>query len=356
MAHMVETMAYTGAVPWHGLGSVVDPNATLDQWLAQAGLGWTVSKRLVRMKQNRNSDVLIPIPGYNAIVRDTDDMVYQVASSRYKPIQNGQMVDFFRRYCDEGAMKLETLGALKNGAIIWGLASIDKQFTLGLKDTNKAYILLVNSHDGSHAFEVKFTGVRVVCWNTLSMTFGEQSTFRRKHTQKVSGLFADAHAAVDGAIGFFEGYKQLAEELAGVKLAHSGNTARRIVAEIANPEANDNIVVPSGDKGILNISNSTQRVASIMYKDSERLDDEQLGRLGNSLMLALTEQPGAELETSKDTLWGMLNAVTYHVDHCAATRGDHKQDNRLASAWFGSGAALKQRAVDVLQEVAVLAK
>ena len=45
MAHMVETMAYAGEVPWHGLGVQVEENLTPDEMLVAAGLDWTVSKR-----------------------------------------------------------------------------------------------------------------------------------------------------------------------------------------------------------------------------------------------------------------------------------------------------------------------
>ena len=45
MAHLVETMAYAGEVPWHGLGKPVHSNMTPDEMLVAAGIDWTVSKR-----------------------------------------------------------------------------------------------------------------------------------------------------------------------------------------------------------------------------------------------------------------------------------------------------------------------
>jgi hypothetical protein len=48
--------------------------------------------------------------------------------------------------------------------------------------------------------------------------------------------------------------------------------------------------------------------------------------------------PGQELSTAKETLWGAVNAVTYYVDH---VRGN---GDRLDSAWFGTGCALKEKA------------
>jgi len=44
MAHLVETMAYAGEVPWHGLGKSVPADLSPAQMLKAAELDWTVSK------------------------------------------------------------------------------------------------------------------------------------------------------------------------------------------------------------------------------------------------------------------------------------------------------------------------
>ena len=45
MAHEIETMAWAGDVPWHGLGIEVTPDLTPVQMMQAAELDWTVSKR-----------------------------------------------------------------------------------------------------------------------------------------------------------------------------------------------------------------------------------------------------------------------------------------------------------------------
>ena len=44
MAHMVETMAYAGELPWHGLGVKVKDDISVDDMLVEAGLDWRVAK------------------------------------------------------------------------------------------------------------------------------------------------------------------------------------------------------------------------------------------------------------------------------------------------------------------------
>lgn len=52
---------------------------------------------------------------------------------------------------------------------------------------------------------------------------------------------------------------------------------------------------------------------------------------------------GALLPSSAGTAWGLLNSITEFVDHHRRARSD---DHRRDAAWFGQGAALKQKAWD----------
>ncbi len=52
---------------------------------------------------------------------------------------------------------------------------------------------------------------------------------------------------------------------------------------------------------------------------------------------------GSELASSRNTAWGLVNAVTEYVDHHRRARS---QDHRLDSAWFGQGAQLKSQALN----------
>ena len=59
---------------------------------------------------------------------------------------------------------------------------------------------------------------------------------------------------------------------------------------------------------------------------------------------------GSQLESSRGTAWGLLNAVTEYVDHERRARSN---EYRIDSAWLGQGAQIRQRALDTaLQLVA----
>ncbi|MBL0229736.1 MAG: hypothetical protein IPP76_02635 [Moraxellaceae bacterium] len=46
MAHLVETMAYVGSAPWHGLGNQLTENQPIDVWAKEAGMDWSIREPL----------------------------------------------------------------------------------------------------------------------------------------------------------------------------------------------------------------------------------------------------------------------------------------------------------------------
>ena len=45
MVAAVETMAYAGELPWHGLGKKVPQDLSTQDFIKEAGLDWTVTKK-----------------------------------------------------------------------------------------------------------------------------------------------------------------------------------------------------------------------------------------------------------------------------------------------------------------------
>ena len=44
MAHLVESMAYVGDTPWHGLGNRLSAHQPLQTWLVEAGMDWHIAQ------------------------------------------------------------------------------------------------------------------------------------------------------------------------------------------------------------------------------------------------------------------------------------------------------------------------
>lgn len=326
MAHMIENnmMAYKGQEPWHGLGYRVDPNATGAEMLVTAGLDWTVQRRALAMRPgNGDKTVMLTsqLDEFRAIVRSDTDQVFQVASSRYAPVQNSETVEFFREFCEAGHASMETVGGLKGGAVVWALAKLNggSAATIGGDDELRGHLLLATSHDGSLPTIAKPTQTRVVCWNTLQTALGEsKASFRMKHTRKFGETDkAEARALMGMAIENVQELNTVAAQLAKVTIDHDG--WMQFIGKLLGEE---NVLDP---------------------KTAE------LSRTAAAIQDATITSPGSNLASARGTLWGAVNGVTWFADHTARSRSD---SNRLFSAWFGANESLKNTAVNVALQMA----
>src|SRR5690242_4018322 len=110
MSHEVETMAWANQVPWHGLGVEVPADVTVDEMLVKAGLNWEVERIPIM-----TADDGATIPDQYAIRRATDKRVYDVVSDRWRPVQNREILEFFREWTAAGDATIETAGSLRGG-------------------------------------------------------------------------------------------------------------------------------------------------------------------------------------------------------------------------------------------------
>jgi phage/plasmid-like protein (TIGR03299 family) len=319
-------MAYKGAEPWHGLGFKVDENATGAEMLTVAGLDWKVQRRAIAMRpSNGDRSVMLTsqLDDFRAIVRSDNDTVFQIASSRYQPVQNEEIVEFFREYCEAGHATMETMGALRNGAAVWALARLNGGSTgnIGGVDELRGYMLLATSHDGSLRTIGKPTQVRVVCHNTLTAAIGERSadTFSMKHTRKFGSADRDEAQRIMGmASKQVADLNALAGDLAKVTIDHDG------WMEFMGKLLGDGLIDPK---------------TADLSKAAQAIQD------------ATISSPGSALATARGTLWGAVNGVTWYADHAAKSRSD---SNRMFSAWFGPNETLKNKAVSVAREMAAV--
>ena len=108
MAANVETMFYTRQKPWHGLGTMVMEAPDSGAALTLAGLDWSVLQRELTTSDG------IPVKGFKANLRETDNRVLGVVTDRYKVVQNEETFAFTDELLGEG-VRYETAGALQGG-------------------------------------------------------------------------------------------------------------------------------------------------------------------------------------------------------------------------------------------------
>ena len=78
-----------------------------------------------------------------------------------------------------------------------------------------------------------------------------------------------------------------------------------------------------------------------------QIDSKDFTKVGRDILLSIAHGAGSQLESSKDTVWGLLNGVTAYVDHSAG----RNRDSALTSAWYGAGAKLKDTAYQLATEL-----
>ena len=170
MAHLVETMAYVGQTPWHGLGNPLGKRQSIDVWAKQAGMDWDIRETPVRY-MTRGNDVLgeiMSFPEQKVLFRSDTNTPLSVVSNRYQVVQPREILEFYRDLTKVSGFELETAGVLKGGKKFWALAKTGQDSALKGNDVTNGYILLATACDGTFATTAQFTSIRVVCHNTLA--------------------------------------------------------------------------------------------------------------------------------------------------------------------------------------------
>lgn len=331
MSNNRENMVYVGDTPWHRLGTAFDGNEDFDQWRIAAGFNWEAESKALHYKAQPvylgQDDVNIALPSHKALVRSDTGTVLGVVGKDYKVVQPSDVLGFFKdiAFASDGRYTMETAGCLFDGRRIWALAKTQNEIKIGANDIIKPYLLLGTGFDGKISTFASYTAVRVVCHNTLSMAVGSNcvnADIRITHAQTFNAN------DVKHALGLIESAE--ADTLAG--FAETANT-------LAGRPVNDTEVFtyfaglygPKREKG-----QSVQSLRIADFTNSQKRNIDQLIRLFQG-------GPGAELESSKGTSWGLVNAVTHFEDF---KRGKDAQ-RRLQSAGFGAGANRKKEAVKV---------
>jgi len=324
----VESMAYAGLVPWHGLGVPVNDDMSPEEILVAAGLDWTVETRPLTTEVNKES---IPLTSHRALVRrrwieeldQEESDVLGICGPSYVPTQNQEAIEFYDRFCKAGSMKMETCGSLMDGRQVFALAKINESFVLPGDDRIESYLLMSHPHIWGKSLSIMYTPIRVVCMNTLMMAMsGAIEKFRAPHIQVFDkDIQEKAIQTLNLAKMMSREFNEQAKFLAKRKC--DDNDVVIYAAHLFDKSFDDPISI-------------------------ETIAPNELNRSAWQVRVNFSNSPGSEKRSAKGTWWGALNAVTYYVDHEAG----RERDTALTSAWFGPRAAKKRQALELALEMA----
>jgi len=225
-------------------------------------------------------------------------------------VQPAAVLEFFREWADKGGVTIESAGVLFGGKRYFATAKLGDAVSVdGGRDKIVPYALLSTSADGSLATECRWTTVRTVCNNTLSIALKGKSAFKVSHRSVFKP--EDARDAVEAANEEFSAFMQSAREMARIKV---------------------------------NASMAESLTVNLLTKTSEAVARESAA-FDKIMGLFNGGGKGSNFETAHDTAWGWLNACTEHFDHHVRARTD---ENRQAAALWGQGSAMKQKALELV--------
>lgn len=311
----VETMAFAGATPWHGLGTALE-EADLYDWpkaCEKAGLAWDVE--LVPLV---TGDTQASVES-KAVRRSSDGRILGVVGPRFTVLQNKDAFAWFEPFLAAKEASLHTAGSLAEGSRVWVLAKLNRDpLVIAQGDEIDKFILLSHGHDGSLAVRCGFTPVRVVCQNTLAMAHGSTASklIRCKHTKDIHENLENIRTVMNLANQEFEAtaeqYKLLAR-----KSINQADLTKYV-------------------KKVLKVDDSEEVSTRTKNTIAEIIGLCEAGR-GNSLL------------SVRSTYWTAYNGVSEWLCY---DRG-RSQDSRLNSLWFGDSANLNRHALETALQMAV---
>ncbi|MFA5488822.1 MAG: DUF932 domain-containing protein [Candidimonas sp.] len=342
MTAAVETMAYAGATPWHGLGKPVSDNLTPTEMTVAAGIDWSIAVRDFPVVEGLTNDTNLRL-----LVRENADgtaNLFDTVSNRYKPIQNVDAMQLFADVVATGDMTMETAGSLKDGHIVWGLAKTAEGFDLG-GDPVEGYLLMYLPHKPGACLQARYTPTRVVCRNTLSIALSETSisgVVKHRHDRLLTDAVMESMKEQLGVRkSLMSDLSDQAKHLAGVSLNEADMI--RYLAQVFDPS----VIADLDEHDMFPTKIEFAKSTNVKSDFTRIIDGKELNLLnGKSAFVRacreLESQPGWELPSSKWTAWGAFNTVTWGLDHLMG-----RTDASRMEASIGRNQLIKDRALDL---------
>lgn len=310
MSHMVDSLAWHGEVPWHGLGQRLPRRATVDEMIRFGGLDWEVIPR--PLFQADDAGCGATVPGYKALTRsDRPNVTLSVVSEAYGIVQNGEALALAAAAVGSEAAVAEVGGALDEGRRVFVVLNLEAAGFDVAGERVEPYVVCYAGHDGSTSVGFRFTPVRVVCQNTLAAALGSETPHEVtiRHTRNAADRVAKAAAMIESARAYFGLFHTTALHL--VKQRMDGDTAHAFAARLfpTYRAADGRAVVPENQRKLVHL---------FRYQ----------GANGDGAVAG--------------TRWGFFNAVTALTDH--NVRGGA----RSAMARTLGGSDVRDRALAIL--------
>ena len=268
-------MSTTRVATWARIGADVNScNNNLEEILKAANLDYIVESRPVTIDGISGAN-----DRFHAVVRNTDNHVYNIAKKSYTICQNADAFSMVNMLKED--VNIVRAGETESG-MIYMIGELPEISVLG--DAFKPHLIIQNSHTADFALKTAIVPLRVVCQNQYSVAFKEaKNTQTIRHTSSINSAILEANIALESAYNYLKVFGHKAEELSMKKV--NANSLINKMFEVP-PEA----TARSADR----IEANKQEFLNIYNNDDN----------GNF----------------RGTAWGLLNAATDYETHKSSTR------------------------------------
>lgn len=292
---------------WHRLGTVTADAFTAAEAMEKARLGgWDVRRApLAATVDGPNGHAIVPVPDQYATIRTHPETgapdPLGVVGPGYTPVQNEQHCELLDALVGESGAHLETAGALHGGRQVFVTLKLPRTMTFQGRDQVDLYVAALNSHDGSSAFRLIVTPIRIVCANTQAAALSAaRASFSIRHTSGARSRILAAREALDLTWRYAEAFE--AEAAAMIETELEREEFNEIISGLY-PE-------PKGPK---------------VTEQMKRTHARKITALGELFASSPT------IKGIEGTRWAGYQAVTEYLDHLAPVKGGKKYGETYAA-------------------------
>jgi hypothetical protein len=352
-------MAYRegDALPWHAaetnpqtFARSASPQAVIDA----ARLGYQV-----QLVPNCRPDGSPIADSFHISRVDDPATVYgRFVAGDWQPVQNSNLLDLAAHICDQHGFEIITAGALFGGSKVFVQMETGKEFSLPGNDKLVSRLLATVSHTGLESNKFIGCNTRVVCNNTVKAATGEGAgivchdhrvEFDHEAIATAVGLNAEsfgefrsfAAAAATRALSDAEALEYFKLVYGGKeKVEANGRVRHSIGVRKAMAAHRGQVFVPIG----------AADAADVALYVADRLDQIARG-VATELPADVTADPSAainpghDMESTRGTLWGAFNTVTWSADHSPIKNRGASFNIASNLLGEGTGGKLKARAM-----------
>lgn len=285
---------YARTAAWHRLGTVSENLFTAKEALAETGLDFGVqSAPLTAVVNIGGVDFTVEAPDHKMTWRELDGKPFPlgVVGSEYLTINPADLFEFMDAVVNDidGAHYTAAFGLRNWKQVVCvaetGALDLDPQ---GRGDKISKFIVGRTSHDGSLAFGLKWSNMRVECANMLAMHLREASVeWKTKHTTNALARVAEAKKTLGAYTKYETEWAKQAEAMIQTELT-------------------------DGD--------FDRWLGGLMEAVKKENDDDEIDRDVMYSVRALYAHSPTNTNI-RGTVWGALNAVTEFSDHALESRG-----------------------------------